>query len=159
MNITQILQIADWGIINTGKSFIESELVPNQNKFVNLGSAIAHFNKNTCEVIAVVLNSDNTVLVYADEFIVDEVVNTYNLIASNSLVNRQLHVVSEDAIITALNILYNREPDSMLEIENMNGMTLAVIDDLADKAGLTRNGYMIKIICEQISAINPVLSA
>lgn len=153
MNITQILQIADWAIINTGASFIESPLTPKQNKFVNLGSAIAHFNKNTDEVIAVVLNSDNSILVYADEYIIDEVVNTYNLIAPNSLTNRELHVVSEAAIITALNKLYNREPDSSLEIENMDGMTLAMIDDLADKAGLTRNGYMIKIIlqqCEQV---------
>lgn len=153
MNITQILQIADWQIINTGGSFIESALVPKQNKFVNLGSAIAHFNKNTDEVIAVVLNSDNIILVYADEFIVDEVVDTYNLIASNSLINRELHIVSEAAIITALNKLYNREPDSSIEIENMDGMTLAMIDDLADKAGLTRNGYMIKMILEQCNRV------
>lgn len=158
MNITQILQIADWSINNTGDSFIEST-IPGQIKFVNMSNTIAHFNKNTDEVLAIITQNKEYVLVYAVDTVIDQVVHTYNQIKENTLSTKIIYIVSEQDIIRELNSQYNREPDSILEIDGMDGMTLAVIDDLADKAGLTRNGYMIKIMCEQISAINPTLSA
>ena len=158
MNITQILQIADWSINNTGDSFIEST-IPGQIKFVNMSNTIAHFNKNTDEVLAIITQNKEYVLVYAVDTVIDQVVHTYNQIKENTLSTKIIYIVSEQDIIRELNSQYNREPDSILEIDGMDGMTLAVIDDLADKAGLTRNGYMIKIMYEQISANNPTLSA
>lgn len=149
MNITQILQIADWSITNTGNSFIESTGITGQIKFVNLGNTIAHFNKNTDEVLAVITQTKEYVLVYAVDTVIDQVVHTYTQIKENTLSAKLIDILSEQEIITELNSQYNREPDSMLEIDGMDGMTLAMIDDLADQAGLTRNGYMIKIICEQ----------
>lgn len=158
MNITQILQIADWSINNTGNSFIEST-IPGQIKFAFLEYSTVHFNKNTDEVLAVITQNDDYILVYALDSVIDQVVNMYKLIKENTLSSKTIILVAEQDIIRELNLQYNREPDSMLEIDGMDGMTLAVIDDLADKAGLTRNGYMIKIMYEQISAINPTLSA
>ena len=158
MNITQILQIADWSINNTGDSFIEST-IPGQIKFVNMSNTIAHFNKNTDEVLAIITQNKEYVLVYAVDTVIDQVVHTYNQIKENTLSTKIIYIVSEQDIIRELNSQYNREPDSILEIDGMDGMTLAVIDDLANKAGLTRNGYMIKIMYEQISANNPTLSA
>ena len=158
MNITQILQIADWSITNTGNSFIKST-VHGQIKFVNMGNSITHFNKNTDEVLAIVTQTKEYVLVYAVDAVVDQVVNMYEQIKENTLSTKLIDILSEQEIITELNSKYNREPDSILEIDGMNGMTLAVIDDLADKAGLTRNGYMVKIICSQISAVDTELSA
>ena len=158
MNITQILQIADWSITNTGNSFIKSN-IPGQIKFVNMGNSITHFNKNTDEVLAIVTQTKEYVLVYAVDAVVDQVVNMYEQIKENTLSTKLIDILSEQEIITELNSKYNREPDSILEIENMDVSTLAVIDDLADKAGLTRNGYMVKIICEQISAVDTELSA
>lgn len=158
MNITQILQIADWSITNTGNSFIELT-IPEQIKFVNIDNTIVHFNKNTDEVLAVIIKTKEYVLVYAVDTVVDQVVNMYEQIKENTLSKKLIDILSEQEIITELNSQYNREPDSILEIENMDVSTLAVIDDLADKAGLTRNGYMVKIVCEQISAFNTELSA
>lgn len=158
MNITQILQIADWSITNTGNSFIKSN-IPGQIKFVNMGNSITHFNKNTDEVLAIVTQTKEYVLVYAVDAVVDQVVNMYEQIKENTLSTKLIDILSEQEIITELNSKYNRESDSILEIENMDVSTLAVIDDLADKAGLTRNGYMVKIICEQISAVDTELSA
>lgn len=149
MNITQILQIADWKIINTGNSFIKSTGITGQIKFAFLEYSTVHFNKNTDEVLAVITQNDDYILVYSLDSVIDQVVNMYKLIKENTLSSKTIILVAEQDIIRELNLQYKREPDSILEIDGMNGMTLAMIDDLADKAGLTRNGYMIKIICEQ----------
>lgn len=146
MNITQILQIADWAITGTGPSTLTSGPIAGQIKFVQLASAIVHFNKNTDEVIAIVISEIDGQLIYViDNNKLEQLIGTDSTLKYNS--------VTKEKIIIRLNELYNREPDSVLQIDKMEASTLAVIDDLADQAGLTRNGFMVKIIVDQCERV------
>lgn len=139
MNITQILQIADWAITGIGPSSLLS-IILDQIKFVKLATAVVHFNKNTDEVLAIIIDTIDGQIIYATD---------NNRLKEVIPVKQKYNSVTAEEIIIKLNALYNREPDSTLEIDEMETATLAFIDDLADKAGLTRNGFMVKIICDQ----------
>ena len=149
MNITQILQIADWAITSIGTSSLLSTIT-DQFKFVKLATAVVHFNKNTDEVLAIIIDVIDGQLIYAiDNNRLKEVIPA----------KQKYNSITAEEIIVKLNALYSREPDSTLEIDEMETSTLAVIDDLADKAGLTRNGFMVKIICDQCDRLELSTSA
>lgn len=159
MNITEILKIADWNIAHTGNSHLETGPISGQNKYVLVDDYMVndscyytvHFNKSTDEVLAIVIDeiherNRNTVTIYAVEptMIADFISEFCN---NNLKSNPQVTIIRDVGdIIDKLNKLHGREPDSMVEIESLSCDDLALIDQAAHQAGLTRNGYLTKII-------------
>lgn len=161
MNITQILQIADWNIAHTGNSHLESGPIAGQNKYVLVNDYMlndscyytVHFNKNTDEVLAIIVHERNVnnITIYAVKSVIEAVILEELQDAKLKNTSRITVLMNHDDIIDKLNKLHGRESDSFLEFENITISDLALIDQASADAGLTRNGFLTKIIIDQCS--------